>query len=168
MNKSILGKEERELGLGKEAGEVREAPSPCGLGRGVICKIHAPVRPSWWLSCTLSRSPWPKQCSDSLGQPTSRSVKGYELKPTPCTPRLRWWYRKTQTQPKTQGGNEGQKDCSRVVSRGRVFTHTPAQSRQKPSLTSWQMELISAPEILSGLATSVANVLRKPIPAWQG
>lgn len=46
MNKSILGKEERELGLGKEAGEVREAPSPCGLGRGVICKIHAPVRPS--------------------------------------------------------------------------------------------------------------------------
>lgn len=46
MNKSILGKEERELGLGKEAGEVREAPSPSGLGRGVICKIHAPVRPS--------------------------------------------------------------------------------------------------------------------------
>ena len=46
LNKSILGKEKTELALGTEVGEVRESPGPCGVGRGVTCKTHAPVRPS--------------------------------------------------------------------------------------------------------------------------
>ena len=46
LNKSILGKEKTELALGTEVGEVRESPGPCGVGRGVACKTHDPVRPS--------------------------------------------------------------------------------------------------------------------------
>lgn len=67
---------------------------------------------------------------------------------------------------RAQGSRETMRD--RTAAEWPQRGPTPIGCREKSSLTSWQMELISAPEILSGLATSAAGELRKPFPAWRG
>ena len=102
------------------------------------CRTHAPVHPSWWRSCRPSQSPWPGRCN---GFPALPACQPATQQNNPSHPRL---INRSQWQHLYYWTNQRQLTAAAL-------------------LTSWQMELMSAPDILSGRATSEPESRKQPI-----